>query len=272
MTNYPLFIHLELTNKCQKKCWMCGRRKIEKDYPYLANFNKNMDFNLVKKIAQQLPKNTIVHMHNNGEPLLYPKLKQAIKQFKHCITHFDTNAILLLDKKDDIINNLDILTISVIENDPLGIEQFEIVKEFLKIKKDKKPRVVFRLLGEVSTPQIYTDDLWYPLAKKYNCIIATRAIHSPMGSYNYTKKVTIPEYGICQEILTHMSIDVDGDVFPCVRFNPFKLNKIGSVKESSIINIWNSKKRLKLLKLHIKGERNKIELCNKCDYWGIPIG
>jgi len=328
MNNFATFIHIELTNRCNKSCWCCGRRKLEKEYPHLANFNKNMEFELIKSIAKQLPNNTVVHLHNNGEPTLYPKLKEAIKLFKNQITHFDTNAILLLEKSDDIIDNLDILTISVIENDPLGDEQFEIVKKFLKLKKDKKPRVVFRLLGNVSKfplknlPKnkkmikdhycegceyfkesafpncllfntVVFDDgwghireeacrlgydfdwnrekRWYNLAKEYNCLIATRVLHDPMGSFKYRKKVTIPEYGICQEILTHLAINVDGDVSVCVRFDPLKKLVMGNVKKQKLIDIWNSKKRLKMLKEHIKGNRNCNEICTKCDYYGYPI-
>ena len=277
-------VHVELTNRCNKRCWMCGRRKLEKEYPHLANFNKDMDFELVKKIAEQLPENIIVHLHNNGEPTLYPKLKEAIKLFKNQITHFDTNAILLLEKADEIINNLDILTVSVIENDPLGDEQFKTVKKFLKLKKNKKPRVVFRLLGDVAVYKVkinketlrvrepYKKIRWYNLAKKHNCLIATRTLHSPDGSFDYKKKVTIPEHGICLEILTHLAIDVDGNVSVCVRFDPLKKLVIGNAKKQKLIDIWYSKKRLKWVKEHIKGNRNCNEVCAKCDYWGIPIG
>jgi radical SAM protein with 4Fe4S-binding SPASM domain len=307
MINFAAFIHLELTNKCNKNpgCWMCGRRKLEKEYPHLANFNKDMDLDLAKKIIDQLPLNTVVHYHNSGESLLYPHLKEILKYSENkVIRHFDSNCILLLDKANDIIDNLEVLTVSVIENDPLQDKQFEIIKKFLKLKRDRKPRVVFRLLGNISKRPLTekekkeVDKLkypiltrlkigiiknnsvyllerkqrWYDLAKKYNCLIATRTLHDPMGSYNYEKKVTIPEYGVCQEILTHISIDVEGNVFPCVRFNPSKYNLLGNVKCDSLYSIWNGKKRLKLLKLHVEGKRDKISLCNKCEYWGIQIG
>ena len=284
INNYPIFVHCELTNKCNKVpgCWMCGRRKIEKEYPHLANFNKDMDLDLAKSIIDQLPKNTIVHFHNNGEPTVYPYLKEILEYSKNkVIRHFDSNCILLVKRADDIIDNLEVLTASVIENDPLQDEQFEIVKEFLKIKKDRKPRVVFRLLGDVGkldakykTKYLYGERInrWYDLAEKYNCTIATRTLHSPMGSFDYEKKVTIPEYAICNELLTHLAIDVDGDVFPCVRFNPLKLTKLGNVKKDKLIDIWNGEKRQKLIQLHIEGKRDKIDLCSQCDYWGIPIG
>jgi len=50
-------VHLELTSRCNKDCWMCGRRKIDRDFPDIALKYGDMDFNLVKKIARQLPDN-----------------------------------------------------------------------------------------------------------------------------------------------------------------------------------------------------------------------
>ena len=288
--NSPNFIHIELTSRCNKvpSCWMCGRRRMEKEHPELCNWG-DMDFELLKKIAKEVPKGIVVHLHNNGEPTLYPKLREAIKLFKDQITHFDSNCILLLKKSDEIIDNLDILTVSVIENDPLGDKQFETVKKFLEIKKDRKPRVVFRLLGDIgilTTYEKYRELInyedcfsdkhrkqrWYDLAKKYNCTIATRTLHSPYGSYNYKKKVTVPEIGICWELLTHLSIDRFGDVYPCVRYNPYKYNLLGNVKNKSLLELWSSKKRLKLIEEHKKGNRSYSELCAKCDYYGIPVG
>lgn len=29
-------INIELTSRCNKNCWMCGRRKVDREYPELA--------------------------------------------------------------------------------------------------------------------------------------------------------------------------------------------------------------------------------------------
>ena len=129
--NGLLVCNIELTSRCQKSCWMCGRRKLEKKYPELCDWG-DMDFSLVQNIAGQLPSNIIIQFHNNGESLLYPKFGKAIKLFPSQIKCLDTNGKLLLEKADEIIDNLDTLTISVIENDLEGDEQYDIVKNFLK--------------------------------------------------------------------------------------------------------------------------------------------
>ena len=256
------YINIELTSRCNAKCWMCGRRKTEREHPELCNFG-DMDFNLVKRIASQLPKRIVTAMHFNGCPLLYPKLGEALFLFKNQTRVLDTNAILLVKKADDIINNLDTITISVIENDPIGDAQFETVKEFIKIKGNRKPRIIYRLLGKIDKAE-----RWYKLPG----IIATRTLHHPMGSYSYEKRVITPEIGICLEMLGHLVIDRYGDVYPCVRYNLFRENILGNVKVDKLVDIWNGKKRQALLQKHIDGKRNEIPFCNKCQFWGCPIG
>src|SRR3989338_8743152 len=98
-------IHLELTSRCNKDCWMCGRRKLDKDYPEITTNYGDMDFGLVKKIAEQLPEGIVVQFHNNGEPLLYPKFGEAVRLFENQIKCTDTNGKLLLKKADEIIDN-----------------------------------------------------------------------------------------------------------------------------------------------------------------------
>ena len=75
-------VNVELTSRCNKNCWMCGRRKVERDYPELALKYGDMDFRLVRKIARQLPPNVVVQLHNNGEALLYPRFGDAVKLFR----------------------------------------------------------------------------------------------------------------------------------------------------------------------------------------------
>ena len=252
-------LNIELTSKCSKKCWMCGRRRIEKDHPELANWG-DMKFKLVKKIAEQLPPNIMVQLHNNGEPLMYSKLREALQLFKNQIRQFDTNGRLLLEKRNDIIDNLEVLTISVIENDLEGDEQYDIVRQFLDFKGDRKPKVVYRLLGNVEKRERW---------EKLPGLVANRTIHNPMGSFKYRKSPTIPEHGICLDLLGHLVIDRYGMVSPCVRFDPKRLGVIGDINKTALVDIWNGLERKKWIRMHLKQQRDKIQLCSKCDFFGV---
>jgi len=241
---------------------MCGRRKIDKEYPDIAMEYGDMDFELVKKLADQLPEGIVVQFHNNGEPLLYPRFGEAVRLFKHQIKCVDTNAKLIVEKGEEIIDNLDTITISVIENDPDGDEQYELVKKFLEIRGDRKPNVIYRCLGDVDIKR------W----KELDGIIAPRILHNPLGSFKYTQNPTVPEIGICLEILNHMAINRFGKVSICVRFDPKRLGVIGDAIFTPLSDIWNGPERKKWVQHHIQGRRDKIPLCSHCDFWGVPTG
>ncbi len=256
-------INVELTSRCNKDCWMCGRRKVDKEYPEIALQYGDMDFSLVEKIAKQLPPNIVVQLHNNGEPLLYPKFKEAVKLFDNQITSIDTNGILIVEKADEIIDNLDTMAISVFENDDEADDQYENIEKFLKIKGDRKPYVILRINGDVDTKRY----------QKFNLKFATRILHAPMGSFNYKKKnPTIPEIGICLDFLHHMAINRKGEASICVRFDPNRKGVIGDVNVTSLNEIWNSEKRMEWLELHKKGKRSDIPLCSYCHFWGVATG
>jgi MoaA/NifB/PqqE/SkfB family radical SAM enzyme len=256
-------VNVELTSRCNKNCWMCGRRRIDREFPEIALQYGDMDFDLVEKIAQQLPPNIVVQLHNNGEPLLYPRFGEAASLFGQQIKCIDTNGKLLLEKADEVIDILDTMAISVIEKDTEANEQFEIIGKFLELKKDRKPFTLFRINGEVDTGRY----------EKFGLLMAHRVLHSALGSFNYVKRTpTIPELGICLDFLHHLAINKDGEASICVRFDPKRLGVIGDAKKQSLSEIWNGKQRMAWLENHKQGRRDQVPLCSYCHFWGVPTG
>lgn len=254
-------VNVELTSRCNKTCWFCGRRKRERQHPQLVEQYGDMEFSLVEKIAKELPPNIIVQLHNNGESTLYPRFGDAAKLFSRQITNVVTNGSLLVACADQIIGNLDSITVSVIENDPEAEEQLKLIKQFLQLKGEtNRPQVILRLNGKVN------DSLYRDLG----LIIAKRILHDPMGSFNYQKPTTVPEIGICWDFLSHLAINHLGEVSICVRYDPDRLGVIGNVRQENLLNIWNSPQRLNWLELHKQGQRRQVPLCQSCEFWGVP--
>lgn len=254
-------VNVELTSKCQKSCWMCGRRQREKTYGP-QNYG-HMDFDLVKRIATGMPDGMMVQLHNNGEPLMYPKFGEAVDLFKHCTTNAVTNGLLLFEKRREIIDKLDTLSVSIIENEINSIKeyQYDMLTDFLKVKGNKRPFVTLRFVGKV-------DEEPY---KKFGLLHVRRTLHRPEGSVGYRKAPTIPEIGICWDFMTKLSIDRFGNVSCCVRFDPEGALRIGNIQFNTLDEIWNSGKRLRMKSLHVGGKRKEVEYCgNLCDYYGVP--
>jgi len=254
--------HLELTSRCNKACPMCGRRKMEREYPHLCEWG-DMPIEIVSSIAIQVPSGTVVQFHSNGEPTVYPYLGWALFQFRHCFRQFNTNGKLLGEVGAEIIDNLDVLTISVIENDVEGDFQYERVREFLEIKGERRPAVVYRVLGEVDHLERW---------RKLPGMVVTRVLHAPEGSRQYRKRVIKPEIGVCLDLLTHLAIDRYGNISLCVRFDPHGRLRLGNISELSLTDAWNHPKRLKYLQKHIDQKRDECPGCDECDFWGCPNG
>lgn len=255
-------INIELTSRCNKNCWMCGRRKVDRDYPELALEYGDMDFALLKLIAGQIPPGIVVQFHRDGDALMYPRFGEAVALFPKNIRNIVTNGKLLVEKSDEIIGNLETLSVSIFERDEESEEQRDIIRKFLKIKGDKKPFVTLRLIGTV-------DQKPY---EEFEQQFVRRVLHQPMGSFGYVKRSPcVPEIGICWDFLQHPCIDRKGNLSICVRFDPEREGILGNVQDYTIEELWNGEKRLFWKSLHVSGKRNEVPLCSKCEYWGVPI-
>lgn len=255
-------INIELTSRCNKACWMCGRRKVDKEYPELALDYGDMGFALLQKIAPQIPEGIVVQFHRDGDALLYPRFAEAVSLFPNNIRNIVTNGKLLVEKADEVIGNLETLSISIFEKDVDAEEQIDIIDRFLARKGTQKPFVTLRLIGNV-------DQKPY---EKFGQMFVRRVLHAPMGSFGYVKRTpAIPEIGICWDFLGHPCIDRKGNVSLCVRFDPKHLGILGNLHDSTLEEIWNGETRMAWKNLHIQGERHKVPLCATCEYWGVPI-
>jgi len=260
-------INIELTSRCNKHCHMCGRRKIEKQYPELVDWG-DMPLEMVHTIAQQIPRGVFVQLHNNGEPLLYPHLEDALRLLSNQYKGLNTNGKLLMEKQEAVRAYLSTITISVIPDDPEGNEQLDIVEEFLELAP--RPLVVFRLLGDIDVLRLLGIEHFM---EKYDKRVACfRILHRPEGSFCYEKPVTIPEIGVCLEMLHKLAIDRFGNVYPCVRFDPERKNLLGNISTHSLESIWSGPIRRQWVRHHIVGRRDRVPLCKSCHFWGVPRG
>lgn len=81
-------VAVELTNRCNLRCSMCPMNK-------LGRPDADMEWWLVDKVAADFKANglTVSWLHEMGDPLLYPRLPEAIDLFPGCSV--STNAMLL---------------------------------------------------------------------------------------------------------------------------------------------------------------------------------
>lgn len=257
-------INIEFTSRCSKACWHCGRR--ERDRLFGTGDYGDMDIDLIREIASQVPGGIIIATHNNGESMLHPRYGEGVALFKDrgCFVYAVTNGKHLMEKFDDIIDNLDVVSVSIIEGDD-QIErqsQLETLYKFIARRGDKKPFVVLRFVGSIDDEEKYI---------ALGLIVVRRTLHRPGGSVEYHKGATIPECGVCWDFMTRLAIDRYGNVSCCVRFDPDGALRLGNLYDMTLEECWNSEKRIQMRELHISGRRKEIPYCgDKCEFWGIP--
>ena len=254
-------LNIEFSSYCDKRtlCFMCGHQN-EKVFPRLER--GFIDFALLEKIRAQLVPGPIIQAHRDGDPLAYPRLKDALDLFKGFIMSIVTHGEALAHRADEIIERCTTVTVSVIPNDPDSEIQLEALKEFLRIKGDRKPNVNVKIVGS-----------WD--GEAFGCLgvpVIRRSLHVPNGDYRYRQsQPPVPEVGICLDFLSHPSVDWRGNLFICNRLDPTFEGLLGNLNDSTLEELWNSPRRLEMLKHHIDGRRDLAnELCAKCEFWGIP--
>ena len=69
---------------------------------------------------------------------------------------------------------------------------------------------------------------------------------------------------ICSFPLTNMAIHSNGSVGVCPQDWKFA-TEYGNVKESKLVDLWNSQKLFGIRSVHLKGLRHKLKYCKDCD-------
>lgn len=255
-------INIELTSRCNKSCFFCGHQnpKVNTTLEY-----GDIDINLLVRIASQIPPFVIVQFHRDGEPLLYPHFKEAMSMFCVQIRSIVTNGKLLMEKADEIIDRCETVTVSAFDRDPDGDEQSHVLREFLRIKGERSPRVNVKIVGGM-------DESRLAALVGLGTPILYRSLHNPCGDFRYRRSTPpIPEVGICLDFLSHPSVDWRGNFYICNRLDVNNYGRLGNLNDSTLESLWNSQKRKTMMGHHIDGRRDLANpLCAKCEYYGIP--
>lgn len=255
-------LNIELSSRCDREtlCAFCGHQD-RKTNPNLK-FG-DIDLKLLYEISQQVHPGIIISFHRDGDPLVYPRLKEALELFRDHPTSIVTHGEALGRRAEEIIGRATTVTISVIPNDKDRDLQIASIESFLEQKGDQAPRVQLKFVGNAD-PEPY---------KHLNLPSTNRTLHSKKGNWNYKITPLIPEIGICLDFLGKPTIDWRGRVFVCNRLDTKDEGQIGDLNIQTLEQIWNGPERQAMLKAHLKGRRDLANnLCATCDYYGISAG
>jgi radical SAM protein with 4Fe4S-binding SPASM domain len=262
---------------------MCVDRNTKKKH--------HMNFSLFKKIIKEISvwmrgKSTWLHL--NGEPLLYPRIVDAIKYSSEygVYPRIATNGSLLtrsLSKKlikaglYEIVFSIDAVSSSTykkikgVDVDLKSIEKK--IHQFIKIRNDLDKQFPIIQVQFVETPTNYkekdefikkwknTSDLVTIKRMSTRCMeIKDKKLIREAFLYHQPHNKRCP----CRWLWRAIAIKSDGSVIPCCQDLLGKMI-LGDVREKSILEIWNSPRYVKLRLDHIKGIYHGI--CKFCKEW-----
>lgn len=232
-----------------------------------------------------------------GEPLLIPNLlemnRQIAERFPDARIHYNTNGILLgharsqafLDFAHRIVislNSPDKETYAAL----MRVDKFDEVvkgaKDFLarrkihpRFQKEGFPQVEIQMMGL----DAYADNFekfkeeWLPLLDPRD-----EVYFNPMDNWggkipdkNLYSRKEAKRYP-CGSIWRMVSVDVEGDVFPCcVPFGTRKGESIrlGNVLENSLSDILKNGKLDRIKQLHLEDKDQTLEACRGCDVYRV---
>lgn len=234
---FPRHIFLETTSACNLSCEYCPR----------VRESHHMDFSLLKRIVDEASSHGRISfsLHLFGEPLLYPRIIEAIRYIKkrgHTVL-LTTNGTLLERFYEDLKESR--------VDQVIWTERKEVKwsKEFREKLREWRKFTVRRLGTEVLDPRwerVETESL-----HNYGGHISTCGAQGTGGS-RYP----------CYHFWYAPAVSWSGNILVCCN-DPMQSYVVGNVKELSIAQAW---KRMDSVRAEVlKGKYPA--LCKDCNVW-----
>jgi radical SAM protein with 4Fe4S-binding SPASM domain len=265
---FPRMVDIELTNRCNYKCVMCptGQGTVKRA-------EGDMDFDLYMQVLEEVSRyDAPIRFIRWGEPMLYPKLADAIIEAKTLerICHINTNGSLMDHEWEEFFVKvgLDSIKFSFQGVTKKGYEFMRCSTQFHRILNNIKSLHQTREMMEAEAPFI---QIGTTVTHEPDCVI--NQFKSMVDNYTdavyvgTTRDLQCPsrhdQYCECPEVFDKLSINWNGTVSACCGdYDNFTI--IGDVREQSLLDIWNGEPLKKMREMLKDYRHNENHLCARC--------
>jgi radical SAM protein with 4Fe4S-binding SPASM domain len=274
----PVRLWIETTSICNLRCVMCPNKDLKKEEKGF------MEFGLFRKIIDEARAFVFdVNLIHRGEGLLHPDFPRMVR-YAHesgITTKFHTNATLLTEEKSvELIEaGLDQISFSFDGYDKKTYESIRVNADFektianivqlLRAKQRLKSRKPYAILELIDFPHLYEqvdsrqkqvflrNFQGLPLNR-----VGVKEMHNWAGEIGAGRKTRT--YSLCTFLWQALIIFWDGSVLPCTQdFHGYYT--LGNVQETSLAEIWNNEKMVRLRTKIIRQDIADLETCSRCD-------
>lgn len=279
VANFPNYLLIEPVSICNLRCTMCFQ--IDQSFSNNKNFMGMMDIELFKNIIDQAHKGgtKAITLASRGEPTLHPKLGEMLE---YCSGKFlelklNTHANNLSEKlahqilksdMTDLVFSVDAYTKDVYESIRVNGIFENVLKNIQKFKEIREKHYPNSTCAtRISGVKVNNDldshkfkEFW----KKYvDHVVMIDMIHR-WDTYHNPKEIMAKEP--CRALWERMYVWYDGKCNPCDEDYKSELC-VGSIKDSTIEEIWNGEKYKLIREAHMNNKRENYFPCDRC-----PLG
>ena len=279
-------VYCEISNSCNLKCDFCPQ-------PSLKRPTHFMDMDLFESIVKQVqPLTRLLCLHVMGEPMYHPDLEGFLDIcHKHKLeVAIVTNGVLLNDSNQQLLLNPAVIqvnfSIQSFENNYKGQDNksyLERIFNFTKRAFEERPdlHINYRLWNAESFEKALemNERTISRIREAFNISKEKMNSISLLGNnlvnnlfLNLAENFEWPTLempfqsnrGFCKALRNQIAILSDGTVVPCC-FDCEGVINLGNVNDSSIIEILNSERAMKMLN-GFKNQELTEPLCQRCTY------
>lgn len=268
---FPLFIDIEVTSSCNLKCPFCATtfrsQEIKKGY---------IGFDTVKKIIDEGAENDLygVKFNIRGEPLLHPRIAEFVRYAKKkglVDVYFNTNAMLLTEEmsKKLIEAGLDRISVSFEGCSKDTYEQRRVGASYETVLDNIRNLQLLKKKLKAEHPKLRVQTVMLPdcefTADEYKKFWEGKV--DEIGFLDYKemklKKKNVLSNWACPQIWQRMAVLWDATILPC-NHDDEALLSLGKIGETTLGEVWNSKKLNQIRDTHKQGRAHEISACNGC--------
>lgn len=286
----PFIIFIDPSDKCNFKCKFCPTGNIELMQNTSGRNFGSMDFNLYKKIIDDLKefegKVKVIRLYKDGEPLLNKHFAEMVEYAKKSdkVDRVDTTTNASLLNKDlslKIIDaGLDRINISIegmnskqyLDFSKANVNFEKLVENIAFFYQNKKQcEMIVKINGDIISEEQKQEfyNIFGEIADGINIESVMSCwpefeldginVNMERGIYGQE----IKEVMVCPYVFYSMSINSTGIASACYLDWERKLI-IGDVTKESVKTIWNSNEINDLRKLFLRKERKSHPICKNC--------
>lgn len=259
-------VFFEVRSRCNGACTFCAASVQNENRPDLS-----MSFNLYKKVIDDLARigySGRISYHINNDPLLFKPLPEFIGYARHRLPkswiQILTNGRSLTPEKADriIAAGLNELSINVYGHD----KNAPLPQAILDIRYNVLPKyfdgsnILSGFGPSLDGRNIFRFSVFRRLIDE---VLETRGGTSP----NKPLKSDQPR-GFCSYPFEQLNINALGQVSKCC-CDFFFADPMGDLAKGSVMDIWNGTKFREVRRRLIDGDREALETCRNCDFYGV---